>query len=238
MAKLVAIHQPNFFPWLGYFDKLARADVFVVLDHVQFPKTGGTWSNRVQLLVNGQPRWMTMPIRRDYHGVRSIADMEIDSRQDWRQSFLQSIRGNYRKTPGFAAFFPFLEECMSSPHDKVADFNVHVLRLLAPVLGIDPGKMVLSSTLAVSTTATDMLIELTQKVGGTQYLCGGGSQGYLEADKFQQAGVDLVFQGFQHPTYSQQGLSVFVPGLSCLDAIFQCGMSSARDLLAPRRIAA
>src|SRR5256885_16256985 len=81
---LVAIHQPNFFPWLAYFDKIARADIFVFLDDVQYEKTGGTWSNRVRLLISGQAAWATMPIRRDYHGVRAANDMAIHNPQAWR----------------------------------------------------------------------------------------------------------------------------------------------------------
>jgi hypothetical protein len=84
--RLVAIHQPNFFPWLGYFDKLARADVFILLDDAQYPKTGGTWSNRVQLLINEKPAWVTVPVVRSYHGVRQIREMRIDEQRPWRPS--------------------------------------------------------------------------------------------------------------------------------------------------------
>ena len=73
---IVAIHQPNFFPWLGFFDKIARADVFCLLDNVQFPKTGGTWINRVQLWINGKAAWATAPVDRSYSGVRRIREMQ------------------------------------------------------------------------------------------------------------------------------------------------------------------
>ena len=90
--KVVAIHQPTFFPWLGYFNKIARCDQFVVLDSVQFPKKGGTWSNRVKLLLNGQAGWVTMPVERNYHGVRSYAEMCIDNGTPWRDKLVQTIR--------------------------------------------------------------------------------------------------------------------------------------------------
>ena len=100
---IVAIHQPNFFPWLGYFDKLARADVFIALDHVQFPKTQGNWGNRVQLLVGGKAKWTTVPIRRDYHGVRRFDEMLIADEEPWRKGMLQTLRTNYGKAAAFLA---------------------------------------------------------------------------------------------------------------------------------------
>ena len=77
MNRVVAIHQPNFFPWLGYFDKIARSDVFIFLDDVQFPKTGGVWSNRVKILIGGEARWSTAPIDRSFTGTRKICEMHF-----------------------------------------------------------------------------------------------------------------------------------------------------------------
>ena len=77
VKKVVAIHQPNFFPWLGFFNKVACSDVFILMDNVQFPKKGGSWSNRVQLAINGQAAWVTMPVVRSFHGTRIIKDMQI-----------------------------------------------------------------------------------------------------------------------------------------------------------------
>ena len=88
MTGLVAIHQPNFLPWLGYFDKLARADVFVLLDDAQFPKKGGTWVNRARLLVSGRPDWVTVPVDRSYHGTRTIIEMQIDDARPWRRKLI------------------------------------------------------------------------------------------------------------------------------------------------------
>ncbi len=76
---VVAIHQPNFLPWLGYFDKVAKSDVFVFLDSVQAPKTGGSWLNRVRLAMNGEARWVTAPIDRTFHGVKRVHELEFGS---------------------------------------------------------------------------------------------------------------------------------------------------------------
>ena len=108
MNRIVAIHQPNFFPWIGYFDKIARCDAFVILDDVQFPKTGGTWTNRVKLPISGEPRWVTAPINRNYSGVRKISEIEFTGNQAWRDKILKIIEFNYKKAPFYVEMFSFL----------------------------------------------------------------------------------------------------------------------------------
>ena len=92
--RLVAIHQPNFLPWLGYFDKLARADVFILLDTVQFPKKAGSWMNRARLLVGGEPSWITVPVVRSYHGLRSTRAGAGDRKCYARLSRLTLVRSS------------------------------------------------------------------------------------------------------------------------------------------------
>lgn len=99
MNKTVAIHQPNFFPWLGYFDKIARADIFLFLDDVQFPKTGGVWSNRVKLLIGGEARWVTAAVARNFNGTRTIREMKFLADNLWRDKVLKGLVTNYRRHP-------------------------------------------------------------------------------------------------------------------------------------------
>src|SRR3954466_3489026 len=144
---VVAIHQPNFLPWLGYFDKIARADVFVVLDNVQFPKTGGTWSNRVKLLVSEKPSWVTVPVVRAFHGVREIRDIRIDDDSRWRHKVLQTLRTSYARAAAFDAVFPFVEGLLNTPTNSLVDFNLAAIRAICDELRLDHKKLVLSSSL-------------------------------------------------------------------------------------------
>ena len=230
-TRIVAIHQPTFFPWLGYFNKIARSDVFVVLDSVQFPKKGGTWSNRVKLLLNGQAGWVTMPVDRNYHGVRSYAEMGIDNSSSWRDKLGQTIRTNYGAATHFAEVFPSIEELIRNPTSRLTDYNLSAILYLAKALGVDTAKIVLASEIEAAGTGTDLLISITKGVNGTAYLCGGGASEYQQDEKFAAAGLDLIYQNFKHPVYEQANTKEFVPGLSVIDVLMNCGFEGTAALV-------
>ncbi len=234
--KVVAIHQPNFFPWLGYFNKLVRADVFVVLDNVQFPKTGGTWSNRVRLLVDGRPEWATMPVVRTYHGVRAINEMEIDNSLPWREKLLKTLETNYHRSQNFSQVFPVVAELVKNPTANLAEYNRSAIESLAISLGLDTSKLVVASTLAAEGQATDRLVAIVRAVGGTAYLCGSGAIGYQEDAKFAAAGLELIYQDYQHPVYPQGATREFIPGLSIIDALMHCSFPCTGALIAAARV--
>ncbi len=230
MSRTVAIHQPNFLPWLGFFAKLERADVFVLLDDAQFQKKGGTWTNRVQLLVAGEPAWVTVPVDRGYHGVRSIAEMRIQADQRWRTKLIRTIAQSYAQAPGFEETMPAVERVLEQATDELAEFNETGIRALAGLLSLDESKLVRSSALGVGSTGTERLIELTRAAGGDTYLSGDGAAGYQEDERFAEAGIELRRLGFAHPAYPQPG-DRQVPGLSAVDALMSCGAAGAAALL-------
>jgi WbqC-like protein family len=232
-VTLVAIHQPVFLPWLGWWDKLVRADRFVLLDDVQFPKKGGTWMNRVRMLVQGEPAWVTVPVDRSYHGVRSIREMRIDERKPWRESVVDTIARSYRSAAHFEEVLPLVQDLVGVRTDRIAELNESAIRRLAEALELDTSKFVRQSELGVDGAGTDLLVELCRSVGGTAYLSGDGAAGYLEPEKFPAAGLDLVLQGFEPPAYPQLA-DEHVPGLSVVDTLMNCGRVRTLDLLAPR----
>jgi hypothetical protein len=232
-VTLVAVHQPNFLPWPGWFDKAARADVFVLLDDAQFPKKGGTWSNRVQILVQGRPIWLTVPVVRSYHGVREIREMRIDDAAPWRRKAESTLRAAYGRAPHFERVWPLLDDVLRMPTDVLADLNEHALRALAGELGVDAGRFVRASSLGVRTAATQRLVDLVKAVDGSAYLVGGGAGGYQDDEAFARAGIEVVQQRFEQRPY-EQGTGEFVGGLSIVDPLMQCGPRGARALLGER----
>ena len=226
MKKIVAIHQPNFFPWLGYFDKIARADVFVLLDDAQFSKQSRT--NRVQVMVDGEPGWITAPVRRD--GKVPIAEARFDESKPWRKKALKTIRFSYAGTPGFEEAFPLLEELVGNEEARLGAYNEAAIRALANDLGLGATRILRSSELGVSASSTERLVRIVSELGGSAYLAGGGAGGYQEDEAFERAGIGLLHQEFEHPLYPQ-GAGEFVPGLSVVDALMCCGFDGTRELL-------
>jgi len=234
---VVAIHQPNFFPWLGYFNKIARADVFVAMDNVQFPRTGrGTWLNRVRIIVNGHPKWVTLPVVRAYHGVRAINAVRINNSTPWRDKLLKTLQMSYRRAPYFHDIFPLLADLVNIPTDSLAEYNLSAIRSLATALQLDTSKLILGSTLSVEGQATDLLISMVKAVGGTAYLSGHGAGGYQEDEKFAASGLELIYQDFHHPVYPQFNSKEFIPGLSVIDALMNCSFEQTRALVSSTQV--
>jgi hypothetical protein len=227
---VVAIHQPNFFPWLGYFDKIRRADVFVFLDDVQYQKTGGTWSNRVKVMVRGEETWLTAPLDRSFHGTRRINEIRFQAGAPWREKLPLTLQAAYGRTAFFRETMQLLEPLLAYPDDGVAAYNIHAIQHLARAIGLGATTFVQSSSIPSSSTATQRLVDITTGLRGDTYLSGDGADGYQEPALFAENGITLEQQRFVHPQYSQR-CSPFYPGLSMIDVLMNVGIAAVERWL-------
>jgi len=226
---VVAIHQPNFFPWLGYFAKAVQADRFILLDHVQFPQAGGTWMNRVKLLMGGEAKWVTAPVARG-SAPQSVTGT-IFASAPWRRKLIAAIDTWYRKAPHYGAVMPVLRPLIEHQDDNVARYNANAILGIAGALGIARDKFLLSSEMAPEGAATRMLVGLIRATGGSGYLCGAGSADYQEDHLFAEAGISLIYQNFVPEPYPQLAGEAFVPGLSIIDPLMNLGFEATRQML-------
>ena len=231
MNRIVAIHQPNFFPWLGYFSKIAACDAFVFFDDVQFPKTGGVWCNRVKLLIGEEERWATAAIDRNYHGTRTIREMHFLTGNPWREKLLKSIEGYYRRHQAYAETIEVVAPLLLSKESNVAEYNILAVTKLAQRLGLKTHKLYRSSDFPHEGSSNELLCSITRLVGGSIYMCGGGADGYQDEAVFNERGVTLRHQSFIHPIYPQRGRQDFVAGLSIIDAAMNLGWDGVKSLL-------
>lgn len=220
----VAAHQPNYIPWLGYFAKLASADVFIFLDDVQLPQ-GRSYVHRSRIHAQPDGVWLSAPIRREERQL--IKDVRFAD-EDWRRKHQATLFHTYRKAPFFAAVMALVEEIYGCRSDNLAQFNMNAVTLIAGYLGLSC-RFELSSAYGVSQSSDDRLIELVKAVGGDTYISGAGGQNYQHPEKFAAAGLDLSVREYKPRPYPQhQG--GFVSGLSILDALFNLGPDAVQPL--------
>lgn len=225
----IAIHQPNLFPWLGYFDKINKADLFIYLDHVENNPRDSGWFKSVKILVNRDEYWLTQPIKRPESVTQPINEMKVTDERAMRKN-LKTVKFNYSKSPYFKNYFPLVEKYFSSDKRFIAEKNIRFIEEVCEILSIDtPRKK--SSAYKWRTHGTEMLINTVKKFGGDAYITGGGSEGYQKDFLFEENNIKLTYQNFSHPPYKQLNSKGFTPGLSILDALFNVGSESVKKLL-------
>lgn len=232
--RVVAIHQPNFLPWLGYFAKIAKADVFVFLDDAQFPKKGGTWINRVKILDKGAAHWVTAPVDRAYSGTRAICHMQFSNGQNWRDKTISALTTAYGRSPFFNELMPHIEPLVRNEDEGIAEHNINAVRALVELIGLNEPEFVRSSHLNCDSFGTDRLIDITKKNQGSIYLCGNGADGYQDDALFSKMGIKLRYNNFLCEPYQQVRTQGFVPRLSVIDALFHVGPAGVQALLRHR----
>lgn len=220
---LVAIHQPNFLPWLGFFDKIAQADCFILLDSVPLQLTGGNYTNRVKILIQGKPAWITMPIRRGHEARNRIDHAQVADEKNWRRKMVRTIEQSYGKTPYFNVVMPLVTDMLETDSSSLVEINMRGLLAFARELGLSEKKFVRASSLKSVGASTELLANLVEEVGGDAYLAGHGSGGYQDDVFFAKKGIGVRYQSYSAPAYPQFGATEFVPGLSAIDGLMNCG---------------
>lgn len=229
---IVAAHQPHYLPWLGYLDRMLQADLFVLLDHVQFERRN--YQNRTRILLDGLGHWLTVPVVQRSQ-LERVIDKEIDNppnddKKSWGTKHYQTLRHAYRDAPFFADYAPTVQKILESGSTKLVDIDRFTLDFLRDAFAIRT-PIVNSSTLDIKGARAEMILDVCQVVGADTYLAGmGGSRDYLDRQLFSEAGVDIAWQDFKHPAYRQCASGSFVPGLSAVDLLFNHGPQSSAIL--------
>lgn len=224
--RLAGIHQLHYLPWLRYFEKIARSDVFIVLDDIQFNKNG--WQNRNKIRTPDGAAVLTVPVLQRF-GQR-LDEVEIDPHSPWRRKHLRSIEQHYGAAPYFDAHIAFFREVYGRTWDRLNDLNRAMLEYFIGALGIET-QIVYSSELRVPGMATERLVQLVQAAGCDGYYSGAYAlDAYLDADVLADADIELVLQEWTAPRYAQRYRG-FTADLSIIDLLLNCGPQSRGILL-------
>ena len=218
--------QPGYLPWLGFFDQMRRSDVFVYYDDVQFDKHG--WRNRNRIKSASGPQWLTVPVLHHGKGQPLIVDTLIDNRSGWPRKHVGTLRQYYAKAPYLKRYLPELEEILNRPWTRIVDLDIALVDLIAGWLELTPN-VVRASELGIGGSQSERLMNLCAHFGAQRYLSGSAARDYLDVGEFERRGIEVVWQDYRHPVYPQQHGS-FVPYLSAIDLLLNCGDESASIL--------
>ena len=218
--KTVAIHQPNYLPWAGYFYKMLACDDFIFLDDVVMATR--SFSNRNRVKTKDRVLWLTVPCNHVW-GETLIKDVTIAD-QKWRKKHLRTLEESYKKAPYLDEYVPDLREILLTNDVGLCDLNIRLIKQVCEWLNISCSFHT-SSALGVSSKADDRIIDLVKELGGTTYLSGHGGANYQTEEKFKKEKIDLVYYNFQPPAYPQLW-GEFEAGLSIVDLLFNCGADS------------
>lgn len=232
---ILAGHQPNYLPFLGFFHKIARADTFAIVDNVQFVKRGTFgWMNRNRIRTKDGWMWLTVPVltKGKYHQL--IIDTKINNDLPWANKHFNSLYHNYHRAPNFKKYIDFFEDIYKRHWDNFCDLSIEIIKYIIKELGIDV-KIVVCSKIGVNGKATEYVIDMCKKLKADTYLSGLHGKDYLDGSLFLKENIKLTYQKFVHPVYNQQ-FEGFIPDLSIIDLLFNCGPDSL-DILIGRRTA-
>jgi hypothetical protein len=226
---ITVIHQPDFLPYLGFFDRLLDADVLVYLDHVQFTSGGKEcWTNRDKIKSPNGPVWLTVSVRKALLGTPINEIMLADN--GWQQKNLSLIYENYRYADYFNEFYPVLERVYQLPLQTLTEFNELMLASIMNLLLDKVPIIVKSSGMGVGGYKNDLLVKILEELNSHTYISGIGARSYIDQDKFHKNGIQLIWQNFTHPIYPQQ-FDRFIPNLSCIDLLMNCGAQTSKNIL-------
>jgi WbqC-like protein family len=217
-------------PWMGYFEQIARSDVYIILDTVQFEKQ--SWQNRNRLKGNkDQPFWLTIPVLADSHKALINEIRFNPNKSNWKRKHIESIRIHLKAAPFFDVVFPPIEEWLSKEYELLVELNIAGIKMFCEMLGLAPNFM-RSSDMNPIGSKTDLVISLCNQVKATRYYSAAGSKEYMEQNEhlFVEAGIELIYQNWAHPVYAQRG-NGFISHLSIIDALSNIGPEQVRSYI-------
>ena len=228
---IITIHQPEHLPWLGLFNKIAKADKFIILDSVQYEKN--YFQNRNRILGTNGVQWIGIPVVNTKHMDGSIATTLIstDSKNaKWKEKYLQTIKQSYGKYEHFDEVYPLLESAINIYTNYFCEINLAIIKSFCDKLNIHP-EYIRSSELNVNGLKSDLILNICKCVNADIYIAGPSGRDYLDMEAFKEANITVKFNDFNHPIYPQKRTDEFISHLSALDLFMNVGFEKAKEII-------
>lgn len=225
---IITIHQPEHLPWLGFFNKMAKAELFVIMDNVQFEKN--YFQNRNRIIGTNGVQWIGLAVKTVGHMDNILCDTEIAGDSRWKNKYLKTIQMSYGKHPFFDQTFTALEDAIALDTNKLTDINVSIFKSFADKMNIRP-EFVRASKLNVQGKKSDLVLDICKNLGATTYISGPSGRDYMNLQSYKDANIEVKFNDYHHPIYEQKKTAEFIPYMSTLDLIMNVGFEQAKNII-------
>lgn len=235
----VGIHQPNFIPWLGLFQRINEVDLFIFLDHVQIP-TGKSLVTRNKLLIGGNANWISIPIYKAGKIGQSISETKINYETDFTRKHLKKIEINYKKCPFFNETYENLDRFFAKRFDKIADLNIQIIIWLCKQLNIKSrfkrsSELIKEAKELENKKGNELILWICKVTKATTYISGNGCKSFIEPKTFEDNGINFYFHNFVQKKYKQNN-KYFIPNLSIIDMVMNLGFGCTSEIISQSKL--
>ena len=221
----LSIHQPNYLPWLGFFDKIKQSDIFVIFDNVQYPRGKNHFGNRNKIKIPNKDKWLTVPVA----GKSEIKNFnEIGFKNNtWKEEHLRLLKVFYEKAPYFNDYYEDFSFELRKEYSNLSDLSTNLIKYFLKVLDINTEIILSSDVVGDNITGEDRVMKILFELNAKKYITGSGpgSKRYIDENKFKENNIELVWQEYKHPIYNQLH-GDFIPYMNILDLLFNEGTKS------------
>jgi hypothetical protein len=224
--NITSIHQPDFIPYFGFFNKINKSDIYVVMDNVQLSKSG--WTHRDKIKTNKEVSWITIPIK-NIKKKQLIKDCLIDHDINWKKKHINMISENYKNSKFINEGIEIINDLYKLNTNYLFEFNFNIINKLFEIFKINVDIKLLSQ-INVDGDKSELLIKILKKINSNLYLSGDGAKNFIDIDLFRYNNIEIIFNNFKHPIYEQINGN-FVKNLSILDIILNCGITETEKLI-------
>jgi hypothetical protein len=227
---IISMHQPNFLPWYGFFDKLIQSSKFVFFDNAQLPR-GKSYVSRTNILLNNEKHWLTIPVKGKSSLIK-ISEVEIDTTQNWKRKHLKTIELSYKKAPFFDEVYNSITKIYDFESNRIADFNINAIEKILEYLNVNILLYRASELVVFPIEDTGIYLKnVFQKLGCDTYLTGtgAGSKRYISELENEES-LNVIWQEASDIIYTQCNSRKFISHLSVIDLLFNHGKSTVNIL--------
>ena len=217
---IVSAHQPAYLPWLGYFHKISLCDTFVYYEHVSHSKRDFTTRNKIK--TSQGPMWLTVPVLKGEED--QISKLKINPQIPWQRQHLKSLETCYGKTPYFSKYMDQIRPFYESYDGEFSDLVFEMTKTFLEILGLNV-KLIRSTDLPIDQPKNEGIFQMMEALEANKIVFGAHGRDYVLLEEYRAKNLKFYFQDYQHPVYPQ-AYGEFLPCMSILDLIFNCGPNS------------